>query len=183
MKKSIYQGIKEHLVNATALVIESTPPLAFLETFISGMSAEVSERARVIGSGLAYLGIGFLYEKGRKFSQKIFGVKKQTRESLQAIHDSLYTAGFSLAIVPPLYLVSGVTDLKELVLGTTTATLFGLVNGLPQGYSFDLLRDLTDIEKCERPSYPDFIKRLPKRIKYGLATLLVGTSIALTAGI
>jgi hypothetical protein len=180
----IIDNLKYHLVDSTAMLAESTPAFAAFETRIAGMSDEVSINARMLAAGLTYLGgMGWAYAKGRDLSRKLFKITETSRERIQSLHDAAYLGAFNLVVAPLIYVASGAKDAKEIAIGTASAIGFGLVNGAPMGYAVDMFRDLTGLKDCERPSYPSLLKRQNSKVKKGLAALLVGSAIALTAGI
>ncbi len=186
-KRSIMQKAKDsfayHIVDSTALLAESTPVYAAFENGLAGMSDEVSMNARIIAAALTYLGgMGFIFAKGRDISRKLFNITEQTRERIQSLHDASYNGAFNLVAAPLIYMASGARDAKEIVIGTASAIGFGLINGAPMGYSVDLFRDLTGLKECNRPSYPELLKRQNSWTKKGLAALLTAGAIALTAG-
>jgi len=180
----IKDNLVGHFIDTTALLAESTPVYAAFETKLAGMSDEISINARLFAAGLSYFaGMGWAFARGRDLSRKLFKIKDETNEGLQYSHDTGYCAAFNLVLAPPIYYASGSRDLTEIAIGTGAAMVFSLVNGWPLGYSVDLFRDLTGLNECNRPSYPDIIKRQTPRIKKTLAGLLVIGAIALTAGI
>jgi len=186
--RSIVRKVKDnltyHLVDSTALLAESTPIFAAFETGLAGMSDEISMNARLFATGLTYLGgMGIAYSKGRDFYRKNFKITDKTRERVQSLNDAAYTGLFNLAVAPAIYLASGARDPKEIAIGTASAIALGLVNGAPMGYAVDVFRDLTGLKDCERPSYPNLLKRQSSKTKKGLVALLVAGAIAATAGI
>ena len=184
MKKGLIENLKYHLVDSTALLAESTPVFAAFEKGLAGMSDEVSITARLLATGLTYFGgMGLVYAKGRDFSRKLFKITEKTSEKKQSIHDALYLTAFNGVVSPLFYLASGARNIDEIAIGTGASMVLGLFNGAPMGYSIDLFRDLTGLKNCERPSYPNFLKRQSNKAKKGLAALLIAGSLALTAGI
>src|SRR3989338_3451481 len=179
--EKLKEAIKYHFVDSTSTLAESTPVFAAFETFVAGMSNEVSLNARFLSTGLAYSGIGYLYGKGRDLWRKTFRITDKTLERMQTLNDVAYTAVFNLAISPLIYFISGARDLKEIVVGTLCASFFGALNGVPMGYSVDLFRDLTGLKKSER--IPRFVRKTNSKIKKGLCGLLVAASIGLTASV
>jgi len=175
--------LKYHLVDSTAIIVESTPGLAVFETGIAGMSDEVSISARIFAAGLVYLGIGSAFAKGRDLSRKLFKITDATKDRIQGLHDAAYSGAFTLVSAPLIYVASGARNINEIAIGTAVATGFGLVNGAPVGYAVDLFRDLTGLKDCDRPSYPALLKRQTPRTKKGLAALLTAGAMVLTAGI
>jgi len=174
---------KLHLVDSTALLAESAPIFTAFEVGIAGMSDQVSMNTRWITAGTSYLGLASIFSRGRDISRKIFKINDKTREELQHIHDVLYTVGFNLVLSPPLYYAAGARDLEEIAWGTGSAMLFGGASGSLAGYAVDTFRDLTGMKECNRPSYPNFLKRQSSRVKKTIAAGLVATSIAAVAGI
>ena len=181
--KRLKDSLKYHLVDSTAILAESTPIFAAYETLLVGMSDDISLNARVIAGGLGYLGLATALSKGRDLWRKKFGIGNETKEKIQTIHDTLYLGAFNLVAGPLLYLAAGSSDLKEIAAATGLAILIGGANGAPLGYAIDLGRDLTGLRNCERPSYPESLKRMGSKTKMGLAALLTAGTIALTAGI
>jgi hypothetical protein len=173
-----------HLVDSTALLVESTPVFAFFETRIAGMSNTVSINARLFAAGLTYLaGTGYIYAKGRDLSRRLFKIKDDTTERLQVLHDAAYLSAFNLVVAPLIYGASGARNIKQIAIGTATAMGFGLINGGLMGYAVDLFRDLTGLKECNRPSYPGVLRHKNPRIKQGLAILLTVGALAITVGI
>jgi hypothetical protein len=173
-----------HFVGSTAILAESTPVLAAFETLIAGMSVHVSMNARLLAAGLTYFGgTGYLYAKGRDLSRRLFAVRDTTSERIQGTHDATYLGAFNLVFAPLLYAASGARNLREISIGTATAIAFGFVNGAPMGYTVDLFRDLTGLKECNRPSYPQSVKKMTPKIKLTLAVLLTAAGMAVTGGI
>lgn len=181
--KKISNWFKYHIVDGTALLASSNPIYSAFEVGLAGMSNAISINARSFATGLTYLGMGTVFSKGRDFSRKAFHITDKTSEMIQSAHDIAYTAAFNLAVAPPIYLASGSRDLKEIAIGTGTAMAFSLVSGPLMGYAVDTFRDLTGLKKCERKTYPKFIRKQKPLIKKTLAGLLTAGSIALMAGI
>jgi len=172
-----------HLVDSTALSAESTPIFAAFETGIAGMSDDVSINARLIATGLGYAGVGTALSKGRDLWRKAFNVGDTTKERIQILHDTAYLAAFNLVAAPAIYYASGSRDLEEIAIGTACSIAFGSANGSPVGYAIDTFRDLTGLKECERPSYPNFLKKQSSKVKKLIAAGLVAGTLGLTAGI
>ena len=173
--------LKDHLVDSTAIIAESTPVFALSETVLVGMSDKVSLNARLFAAMLVYSGIGFVFGKGRDISRNFFKIDGTTSEKIQNLHDTLYTGAFNLVTAPAIYYISGEQDLEKILYGTALATGLGAINGSPTGYSIDIFRDLTGLKKSERISR--FVNRYSSGIKKGIVALLIAGSISLTAGI
>jgi len=181
--KIVKKNLKSHLIESTALLAESTPVFAANETAFAKMPVDVSMHARIWAIGLTFAGMGIAYAKGRDCYRKLFHITDRTSERIQSLNDAIYTGLFNLVVAPPIYFVSGERDPKKIALGTLGSVTLGLFNGLPLGYSVDVYRDLTGLKDCERPSYPDILKRQDPKTKKGLAALVTAGTIALTAGI
>jgi len=175
----ITKNLKQHFVDTTGLLTESNPVFTAFEVGVAGMSDEVSIRARVVASGLAFLGLGSLYGKGRDMSRGLFHITDQTSEKAQSLHDALYSSLFSMCIAPPIYLASGSRDLKEIVVGTLCGAGFSAINGMPQGFAVDVYRDLVGIKSCERRIYPEYLRNQSQKAKRTLAIGLAVASIGL----
>lgn len=175
--------LKYHLSDTTAINNFAVPVCAAMETIIGGVSDNVSLKARLGAVGLGYLGLAFALSKGRDLSRKLFKINEKSKEKIQLMHDSLYLIGFNAIVNPALYYLSGSRNLKEIIMGTLSLSVFSAFAGGPIGYSIDIFRDLTGLEFCERKSYPDLIKRQNSKTKKGLVALLTAGSIAATAGV
>lgn len=175
------QNLRQHLTDSSAILIESTPIFAALETGIAGMSNDVSVNARLYAMSLAYAGFGFAYGEGRDLWRKMFHVTQESKEKIQGICDFAYAAAFNSIAGPAIYYLSGCRDLKEAAIGTACGVGFGALNAWFIGYAIDGFRDLTGFKECIRHSYPNIIKKQSPKIKAGLAALLVAGSLALTS--
>lgn len=181
MNKKLKQELKRHLVDSTAMQAAITPPIAAMEVGLAGMANDVSLNARLIGTGLVYVGLGSLFAKGRDLSRKVFKVTKKSSEKIKQIHDMAYASAYCLVIAPPLYYVSGERDIKKIAVGTLMQITGGAAIGGLVGYSVDAFRDLIGIEDSER--LPELIRNQDGRVKKGLAALAVAGAIGATAGI
>ena len=177
----VKDSLKYHVVDSTSLMAVSTPIFAAFETQCADMSDENSLHARLLAVGLTYAGMGRLFSKGLDVSRKIFKINPETTEKMKHLHDAAYAAAYNLVICPPFYYAAGVRDPKQIAWGTAAGVGFALVVGGPMGYAVDAFRDLTGLKESER--LPELVSRQNSKIKKGLAALLVGGVIALTAGI
>jgi len=202
MIKSVYKKIrnldwKKHLVDTTAINTLAVPICAAMETSakicslmskipyidVNPIPSDVSLKTRIYGAGGGYLGLAFLFSKGRDASRRLFNIKETSKEYLQLVHDAAYTIAFNAVVNPILYYSSGSRDPKEIIGGTLALSVFSLFAGGPIGYIVDVFRDLTGLKSCKRKLYPNFIKNQNPRVKKGLAALLVTGSMIATAGI
>lgn len=181
LAEKVKDGLKYHIVDSTALMAFSTPVFAAFETSCAGMSNETSLNARLLAVGLTYAGMGRLFSKGLDVSRKLFKIKPETKEKMKQLHDAAYATAYNLVICPPFYYAAGVRDPEQIALGTAAGMGFALVVGGPMGYAVDAFRDLTGLKESER--LPELVNKQNSRVKKGLAALLVGGAIALTAGI
>ena len=184
-KKGLVQRAKDtmkyHIVDSTAIISESTPIYASFETFIAGMSNNVSMNTRLLAATSCYAGLGWVYGKGRDASRKLFKIDDKTKERYQQLHDAAYSASFNTVMSPIFYLLAGARDAKEIAIGTLCGTAFGLINGGPMGFAVDAFRDLTGLKASER--IPKLVKRQNSKIKKCLAELITAGTIALTSAI
>jgi len=175
--------LRYHLADTTALLVESSPVFAMFEVGIAGMSDEVSINARLLGAGLAYSGVGWIYGKGRDLWRKGSGITAESSEKKQTMQDLVYTATFNLLVSPPMYLVSGERDFEKIAIGAGCAMALGAVNGVFMGYAVDVFRDLSGVKSCERKSYPDFVKRQDPKTKLVMAAGLTVLSLGLMSAV
>ena len=180
-RSKMYEGLKRHIVDSTAILSVANPIFSALETMVIGMSNEISINAKIVGSISAFSGLGSLIAKGRDISRGLFGIDEKTSEKKQGLHDALYNAIINLAIAPLTYLASGERNFKKIAIGTAIAAGTGIVSGWPIGYSIDAFRDLTGISPSER--LPNLVKKQKPRTKLGLAALITALSIGAMATI
>src|SRR3989344_2224351 len=91
--QKIKKNLCEHFVSSTALLVESTPIFAFIETFIAGVSDTNSLITRSITGGFIYFGGGgWIYNKGRELYQNIFA----NYSKYPWLHDGIYTGLFNV---------------------------------------------------------------------------------------
>ncbi len=164
---NMIRTLKSHLVDSTAIMLITNPILAILEITICGMSNEVSIHSRIVATLMTYLGMGFIISKGRDFSRKLFRLTCNTKGLIQGLHDSFYLATINLILPPIVYFIAGSRDLGEIVSGTITTIIIGLISGAIIGYSIDIFRDLTNIKKSERKSYLNLIGQQDPTTKNG----------------
>lgn len=177
--KSLQERTYHYLVENTAIALEITPFFAAYETFVVGMSTEVSLHARVIGAGALYAGLGTVFNKGRDLSQKYFKISERHPFS-QPLHDIGYNAVFSGIVSPGFYIASGETDIDKIILGTVGGAALGMANGAIVGYVLDIFKDVTGVKPCKRPSYPESIRGASPLTKRACALGLLLGSAALT---
>lgn len=140
----LLDNLKYHAVDSTALLAASHPIFTAFEVGVADMTDAVSIKARLIASGLSYFaGMGWMFGKGRDLSRKFLKISDRSSEKSQSLHDALFTGTFNLLVAPPIYLASGVNDLKQLAIGTGTAITFGMVQGPWLGYAVGVGREPT----------------------------------------
>lgn len=177
--KKVFDNLKYHVVDSTALLASSHPIFSTIDTMVAGMSDDVSINARLCITGLTYAGLGWVVGRGRDLSRKLFNITNKTRERTQQIHDSLYLATINLPLGVGLYVAAGETDIKKIAIGTGMGMLFGAFMGPWVGYAIDSFRDLTGLDECQRRLYPNFIRNLKPRVKKELAVALTVASVGL----
>lgn len=176
----IVNASKQYFVDTTGSLLTSVPIYAAIETFVAGMSVEVSLESRLKIVAARYCGLGIIYAGCRDFSRKIFNVKKEDGESKKLIHDSAYTAMYNIPVAIAAYVSSGANS-QQAIAGTMCAFALGLVSGPLTGYNVDVFRDLMETRQSERT--PSFIKNIGKFKRKILAASLIAASIFTTAGI
>ena len=177
LKDKIKYEIKRHFSDSTAITTMFFPLYSFYETFVVGMSNAISFNSRLMNTSLIYAGLGS-FTKLRDFSkEKIFKIKKNTREIFKYAHDSLFAATMILGIKPIIYLASGETDWKKIALGTLGSVGLGSILTGPACHLVDIYRDLTGVKESERT--PHILQSQPPRIKKAVAAVALTTSLAL----
>ncbi|MAG39444.1 hypothetical protein CMI41_00545 [Candidatus Pacearchaeota archaeon] len=166
--------LKKHLVDTTAVISFTYPPLAIAE--VRRLGASVSIWSRLKGAGFAYLGMGSVFSRGRDLSRMLFRVPKSGREGLQIFHDSIYSGAFAAAYIPLVNMSSGATAAEAF--GNSPSYAFvGAVTGPLTGGVIDVGRDLMGISECKRGWYPKAIKNRSPRVKKLIAAGLVAASL------
>jgi len=173
-----------HAIDTTALLAEVHPISAIVEV-ASGMSVDASINARIFSTYINYLGLGYLFSKGRDFSRYKFGIASDTPEKIQRLHDALYTSATTFAVAPPIYAVSNYfakedIDFYKIGISTLALAVVAFFNGWPVGYAVDVFRDLTGVKECERSSYPKILKKQTPKMKKAIAAGLIAASLGFT---
>jgi len=182
-KKKIRKALnigKNYVVDTTGLFLASTPIYAGMEVFGAGMDVATSLESRLKVALLGYLGMGFVYAKGRDLSRKIFKLKDTSKEWKQTLHDSIYNVAFNFSFAFPVYLSSG-ADLETALKGAGGAVGLGLISGPINGYSIDTFRHLTGTKHSER--MPKIIKGINKKARNFLAAASIVAMVGTTAGV
>jgi hypothetical protein len=184
--KTLVNVIKNNAVDSTGMMIESNPLFSAVEVGLVHYTDMASINARLFFTASAYLGIGFLYGKGRDASRKLFHVTDQTKEWKQHVHDIGYTAAFNVIAAVPIYAASQAVagediDMTKVFVGSGLSTVIGALNGSPMGYFVDVVRDLTGVRECKRKSYPVFLKEQSSPVKKLVLGGLAAASIGLMA--
>lgn len=182
MTNKLGEFLKYHITDSTALLAASTAIYGAMEVGVAGMSDDVSSGSRLTTVGLTYLGIGWLYANGRDLSRKVLKITDKSRESIQSVHDSIYSAIFNGVACFPLYLAMG-ADVKQATIGSLISAGISIPLGPILGYSVDAGRDLMGLNENKRPSYPELVRKQRPSVKKGLAALLLAGSIAATVGV
>jgi hypothetical protein len=213
MANKFIKGFGRNLVNTTAALAVVTPMWAGVETFGFDaareavyssehlkhifdlfnwspdglyMSETASQTGRKIGAISFYGGMGFLINGGRRASQNLFKITKESKERTKKVHDALYVAVASAAMTPAYLKVTELVtnetiDPPTVALATTIATAIGIFGGTFIGQSIDTYEDLMGVRKSERLHKK--IRNLGKKTKIGLVALLTAAALGTTAGI
>jgi len=178
VKDILIPQLKYHFVHSAAQITAITPVYATFETFVAGMSDEVSIKARLLAAGITLAGQVYFSAKMRDFSKKHFNILDKTKGLKKGLHDSFYFGAINLLGAPILYFAAGARDPQEILIGTATSTVIGLGIGWFDGYVMDWYKDLAGIEVTSR--LPKFL-RSPPINKKNLIALITAASIGLTA--
>ncbi len=173
--------LKKHVVKVAGMLTVTNPAYALIDNVIVGMPDDVCLKSRAIASGLSFLGLNWLYNKGRDKSRNYFHISDHSAEKLQWTHDALYLGAFNFVVVPLLYVLSGSRDWKEIVAATALQTGIGFVIGGPAGYSTDTFKELADVEPSKR--IPERIRKANTSLKKIIAASLFAASIWSTLSI
>jgi hypothetical protein len=178
MKQKI--TLKSHLVVSAAQLLPAYPLLSAADRFIVETPPGQSLSARLLSTGITLLGTGTLYDTLREKSLDFCGLEEETSSPIAVgAHDACFNALAYTVGTIPLYLVSGVTEPRQLALAASGTALFGFVSGPVIGATTDILKDWCGIEPCER--LPKVIRNRSSWQKWGLAGLLAAGSLSLTA--
>ncbi|MBI4894987.1 MAG: hypothetical protein HY831_00705 [Candidatus Aenigmarchaeota archaeon] len=177
----IKEGLTKHVIDTTGIMTEVNPVCAAVE-IVSGMSVQSSMEARIFSTYLNYLGLGYVFARGRDLSRYVFGVSPDSPEKSQTVHDALYTTAATLVLSPAIYAATQTMyghEIDMYQIGKTTIPMacIAFFNGVPIGYAVDTFRDLTGIEECKRPSYPPALKRQVPKMKKVIVAGLIATSL------
>ncbi|MBS3167868.1 hypothetical protein J4216_01970 [Candidatus Woesearchaeota archaeon] len=175
-------GLKRHIVDTIGMLTFTNPVYGTIE-IVSGMSNEVARGVRYAVATTCFLGLGYLVSAGRRISRRIFNIKEDSSERLQSFHDVAYMSALNIILNPALYALGGETDPEKIVISTGISTIVGAFTGPFIGYSIDLYEDLTGIQKCERPSYPNLLRDMKLRNKKFLAVGVTAASLSLLSGV
>jgi len=177
LKDKIKYEIKRHFSDSTAITTMFFPLYSFYETFVVGMSNAISFNSRLMNTGLIYAGLGS-FTKLRDFSkEKLFKIKKNTREIFKYTHDGLFAATCILGLKPIIYLASGETNGWKILFGTLGSVGLGSILAGPACHLVDICRDLTGVKESERTPY--ILQAQPPKIKKTVAAVALATSLAL----
>lgn len=168
------RDLVENAVDSTALTTVMMPAMAVAEMVITykPLTLDQDISARLLGSGLCYAGIGFLFGAGRMWYLDQRNITKESSEAQRKKHDIAYTIKFTAAIQPPFYVAAGLfanyafgsgehllswSFAGKVFFGTIGAAAAGLVVGWPSGYCMDLYRNCTGLPA--RRQFPDWLAR------------------------
>ena len=179
--KFTYLNIKSYVIENTGLLLASTP-IGALNDMVFGVSISKSLESKLKVIGGAYLGLGFIYVKGRDFSRKMFKMNKEgVSEKKKFAHDAIYNVCWSVPFSLAIYLSSGV-DFETAKNVTISANIISFFSGPITGYTIDMFRDFAGFKKSDR-KIPLVLKNTSKKTKKVLATGMLAASILLTAGV
>lgn len=173
-RATIKHELHRHVVDSTAMVTIANPIYAFLEV-LSGMTTGVSLNSRAISTAATYAGLGSL-TKIRDFSKRKIGITADSSELAKGLHDVVFTATAVVGLKPLIYMASGETDLKKIIIATAATTMAGAVMAYPGGRLIDCYREIMGVEETNR--LPKIVEDQSPRVQKGLAGLLTAGSVA-----
>lgn len=197
-RESLGDLVKDNFVEATGMLVFTTPVFAALETIVPkylGYSESIISKylafpelipvdsidARVKTAIAMYVGFGLLFSKGRDISRAIFNVKKESSGNIKKVHDSIYATAIGMPAVSALYFSNGnistVEAVQAVVASTIGSTLFGWMTGLGIDYMRDLLQDIKSVR------VPKIISDLPRNAKYAVAAIIIAGSVGKTMAV
>lgn len=183
VSNKVVNYVKLNTVDNTSLCIGGVPVFALSDVGVTGMSVAVSLKSRIFGASLGYCGLGLAYSFFRGVSRNIFGIHEKSNELLQVVHDSVYSASFSIPLSVGFYTFGGEEDVRKIVVGTALGAGYSFFTGGATGWSVDVYRDLVGIQTCDRRSYPNFLKQRGNSVKKIIAGGLVVASLGITTEI
>ena len=144
----LFEKLKRYFVDITGMLLASTPIAAAIEVFVIRLSVSISLESRLKVLGLAYLGLGIIYTRGRDFSKNLFKINNSS-EKKRVVHDSIYNVLFNMIVTLPIYLSSG-AEMGQAIGGAWIIAIVALISGPISGYSIDSFRDFTGIKNSDR---------------------------------
>lgn len=196
--------IDDAICVSTAIVVVSSPIQALADTAIAeaigrgcynldihflnlnnllSMTDGNSIGAKFGMAKLMYGGLGWAYGKLRDKSRKVFGLGDKSKESLQGLHDFIFTLTYSSSMLVGSYMLGGEHDWTKIGTALFIAGITQPVRGPYIGRFTDYYRDLLGLKECNRSTYPEKIKNLGRTAKLGVAALGVAASVGLMAAI
>ncbi|PIN75991.1 hypothetical protein COV18_01040 [Candidatus Woesearchaeota archaeon CG10_big_fil_rev_8_21_14_0_10_37_12] len=180
LRSRIIDGARKHIVETTAGLSVVNPLFAANELFVVGMTDEKSIDSRLGITGWSYLGLNWLFVKGRDLSKRSLGITQKSSEFIQGAHDFVYGGLFSVPVAYGLYRFwAGETNPETLKWAVASSAVYGTVVGLISGYAIDVGNDLMGLGDCQRKTYPGFVKRQTSGVKRAIAGVLVAGSVGL----
>ncbi|HLD12767.1 MAG TPA: hypothetical protein VJB87_04195 [Candidatus Nanoarchaeia archaeon] len=180
-EKTLLERLEEHFIDTTGNVFFSTPFFALLENVVRHQADAQAIAARTNTALFNYLGLGFIFSKGRNLSRNICHLTKTTPELIKSVHDIIYTMLLTTAVTPPIYMFSG-TEPKKALIDGLWAGLASAPVGWAIGQGIDFYKDLYNIEPSERPLARTF-RNYTSTQKQLIGALGIAASTALTAAI
>lgn len=170
-----------HVVASAAQLLPSYPILALSDVHITGTTINESLVTRGLSTATTLLGAGLLFDMVREGSLEYCGVEQGKGTTLKTgLHDACYNALFTAVGTLPFYLLAGVND-GRLIYSSAAAATYGFISGPLIGVTTDILKDWCGIEPC--PRLHERIRNRTPVQKKGLAALLLGLSLATSAGV
>lgn len=174
--------VPKHLANSTGICVAATPLFTSFE-YLTDISRDTSESARLLALYITYGGFGHILGTGQDAFRKLITSDKLW---MRGIKDSLSAGAINLVFAPFFYktaewLGGESHSWEDIAWGAAIATGLAIGGGWLYGIARDVYKDLWQIEPYEH--MPRFIERQNKWIKRGISVGLATVSLAATLGI
>lgn len=179
--KLFFKEFKHYIVDSIGNLVVGNIFYGVMERVFLGFAPDLFLKSRVTASALVFLGIGYIYGRGRDIFYRLmdkYHLLGTIKKPNIGVRDIVFGFIFSFFFNILIYTISG-ANFIELVKGTIVGTIVGLFVGVPMGYSIDLFRDLLGVKKSQR--IPVFIENLSLYLKYIFAFVLILVSIGILA--
>jgi hypothetical protein len=169
------ENLKSYFAGSAAMTAILVPVSSFIDTVIAGVSDWESIKARLIVTGITFLGLGIVPSKVGGWSRNFLNLEpKPNTDTFR--HDSTSLAVGSLMACPAFYYYFGSSGFWAGVAGTlATAVISPVILG-----TTNLFRNVAGLKE----SYSiNFFNNLKPKTRKGLVSLIAAASIVSTAAV